>query len=45
MFGVKDPRSEKEAIALDEENGKTIWKDAMKKVTDSIMSNKVFETQ
>ena len=44
-FGVKVPRTAKEAIALDRENGKTLWKDAMKKEIDSNMSYKVFQIQ
>ena len=43
MFGVKVSRTAKETIVLDEENGKTLWKDAMKKEINSIMSYKVFE--
>jgi hypothetical protein len=41
-FGVRIPRIEKEAIALDRENGNTYWQDAIKTELDQLFEYKVF---
>jgi hypothetical protein len=41
-FGVRIPRNEKEAIAIDRENGNTYWQDAIKIELDQLFEYKVF---
>ena len=36
MFGIQVPRNVTEAIALDRENGNTLWQDAIKKEMDAV---------
>ena len=40
--GVRAPRNEKEAIALDRENGNTHWQDAIAEETGQLFECKVF---
>ncbi len=43
-FGVRVPRSVKEAYRLDEENGNTYWADAMKRETGQLWEYNVFHS-
>ena len=43
-FGVRIPRSVKEAIQLDKENGNTLWQDAMEKEIGQINEYKVYRS-
>ena len=36
QFGVRVPRTYKEALALDKANGNTLWQDAIQKELDQI---------
>ena len=42
QFGVRIPRSYKEAIAIDRANGNTLWQDAIQKELDQIREYNTF---
>ena len=44
-FGVRVPRNYREALALDALNGKTLWRDAIKKEMDQLMEYKSFKAR
>ena len=43
MYGVKIPRSVKEALKFDEESGTKLWKEAIDKEINSLINLDVFE--
>ena len=42
-YGIRVPRNAKEAIQFDWENGNTLWRDAILKELEALMSMHVFE--